>query len=215
VHGVAVAAVSLLLAGCGQNAPGVAAEVGDDTITDTQVDELAEALCVLNAGADQSRPLTSQETRRQALQILLDNELAADIIDPDKVDKEQVAAARQQAAQSAADTLPGRLRGSFDEAVGAFATTQLGLAALGRESLVEQGTKAPDQQAALAEGQRLLVQHANESDVSVDPRFGTLADGQVGPADGSLSVAVSGQAKASAKGGAGADLPANLSCNAG
>ena len=211
----AVAAL-LLLGGCAQNAPAVAAEVGGDAITDEQVDQLAEALCVLSAGAPAGTPpATGQQTRRQALQVLLDNELAEDVIDPDSVDDEQVAAARQQAAESL-EALPERLRPVFDDAVADFATTQLGLAALGRESLREQGEEEPAQEAALAEGQRLLQEHAAELDVSVDPRFGVLEEGRLGPSDGSLSVAVSEEAKASSAGDAvGSDLPANLTCNAG
>ncbi len=214
---VAVAMAALLLTGCAQNAPGVAAQVGDDRITDEQVDELAEAPCLLNAGAGatQGSPVTGQQTRRQALQILLDNALAADVIDPDAIDKKQVAAALQQAAQSI-DSLPERLQGTFEDAVTSFATSQLGLAALGRESLEDKGTDDPDQQAALAEGQRLLVKYADKAGVSVDPRFGVLEKGQVKPADGSLSVPVSDQAKASNRGdGIGSDLPANLTCNNG
>ena len=213
---LATVTAAVLLAGCAQNAPGVAAQVGDDAVTDEQVDQLAEALCVLSSGAPAGTPpATGQQTRRQALQILLDNELAEDVIDPESVDDQQVAAARRQAAESL-EALPERLRPTFDDAVVDFATAQLGLAALGRDSLREQGEQDPAQEAALAEGQRLLQEHAAELGVSVDPRFGVLEDGQVGPSDGSLSVAVSDQAKASSGGdAAGTDLPANLTCNAG
>jgi hypothetical protein len=213
----AAAVTALLLTGCAQNAPGVAADIGGDTISDEQVDSLAQALCVLSAGqaAQANPPATGQQTRRQALQILLDNALAAEIIDPGSVDKQQVAAARKQAAASSA-ALPSRLRGTFDQAVEDYATAQLGLAALGQESLRQQGKKATDQNAALAEGRRLLVAHADKAGVSVDPRYGTFSKGQVAPSDGSLSVPVSAAAKASAAGtAAGADLPANLSCSAG
>ena len=215
-RGLAAAAAVVLLAGCAQNGPGVAAQAGDDAVTDEQVDQLAEALCVLSADAPAGTPPpTGQQTRRQALQILLDNELAEDVIDPDTVDKQQVAAARRAAAETI-DALPERLRGVFEDVVGDFATTQLGLAALGREALLEQGEQDPDQEAALAEGQRLLQEHAEDVDVSVDPRFGVLEGGRVGPSDGSLSVAVSDQAKASSAGeSVGSDLPANLSCTAG
>ena len=215
---VAVAAWLLagLLSGCAQHAPGVAAEVGDERITDEQVDELAEALCVLNAGGAEGAPVPTQQVRRQALQILLDTELARGVVDADAVDREQLAAARQQAAASR-EALPERLRGTFDEAVEGFATSQLGLVELGRESLAEEGGADADEQAALAEGQRLRAEHAEEVGVSVDPRFGTWAEGQVQPSDGSLSVAVSDQARASATDtpAAATDLPANLTCSAG
>jgi hypothetical protein len=202
-----------LLTGCAQNAPGVAAQVGDDTITDKQVDQLAEALCLLNAQSQQGQ-VPTQQVRRQALQILLDNTLAADIIDPDEVDKKQLLDARQQ-VQASRDSLPERLRAPFDDAVVGFATAQLGLVALGRQALEDNGTKNPDDQTALTEGQKLRTRHAREVGVSVDPRFGQFQRGQLKPSDGSLSVPVSKEAQASASAdGAGLDLPANLSCSA-
>ncbi len=211
----AVAAVTLLLTGCAQNAPGVAAEVGGDAVTDEQVDELAEALCVLSSGGEQAGPVPTQQVRRQALQILVDNELAEDLVDPESVDRDQVAAAVEQAAPSV-EALPADLRGPFSDAVEAFATAQLGLTALGRESLAEEGTDEPDEQAVAAEAQRLRVQHAEEAGVAVDPRFGVFEEGRLQPSDGSLSVAVSDAAKASSGGDAvGTDLPANLTCSAG
>ena len=203
----------LLMSGCAQNAPGVAAQVGDERITDEQVDQLAEALCVLNASSQQGQ-VPTQQVRRQALQILLDNELADDIIDPGAVDDEQLAAARQQ-AQASRDALPERLQDSFDDAVEGFASSQLGLVELGRQSLIDKGTRNPDDQSALAEGQRLRARHARQVGVSVDPRFGSLERGQLQPSDGSLSVAVSEEARSSLSAdGAAADLPANLSCTA-
>ena len=212
----AVAVAALLLVGCAQNPPGVAAEVGSDRITDEQVDELAEALCVLSADAGQGTA-TTQQVRRQALEILLDIELSGGIIDAEAVDREQVAGARQQAAVSR-EALPERLQEPFDDAVEQFATAQLGLADLGRASLTEQGTAEIDEEAAFAEGQRLRAEHVEEVGVSVDPRFGSWEDGRLQPTDGSLSVAVSEQARASTAAEAATavtDLPANLTCSAG
>ena len=213
----AVAVAALLLTGCAQNPPGVAAEVGSDRITDEQVDELAEALCVLSSGDEQAAPVPTQQVRRQALQILLDNELAGAMIDPEAVDREQVAAALQQFAGTS-QALPERLRGVFDEAAEGFVTSNVGLVELGRESLAEAGEADAEDEAALTEGQRLRVEHAEEVGVSLDPRFGTWDEGLVQPSDGSLSVAVSDEAKASTAADAATaatDLPANLTCSAG
>ncbi len=213
----AVAVAALLLTGCAQNAPGVAAEVGSDRITDEQVDELAEALCVLSAGDEQAAPVPTQQVRRQALQILLDNQLAGAMIDPDTIDREQVAAALQQFAGTS-QALPERLRSAFEEAAEGFVTSNVGLVELGRESLAEAGEADAEDEAALAEGQRLRVEHADEVGVSLDPRFGTWDEGLVQPSDGSLSVAVSDEAKASTAADAATaatDLPANLTCSAG
>lgn len=212
---VAVGLATMLLSACAQNAPGVAAELGEHRITDEQVDRLAEALCVLSAGSGQGPAVPTQQVRRQSLQILIDNGLAAAIIDPESVDGDQLAAAKQQAAASR-EALPERLRGTFDEVVDGFASSQLGLAELGRVSLEEQGTARPAEEAVVAEGQRLRAQYAEEVGVSVDPRFGTYSEGLLQPADGSLSVAVSEQAKASTSAEpTDLELPANLTCSAG
>lgn len=213
----AAALAVLLVSGCAQNAPGVAARVGDDAISDKQVDKLAEALCVLNAKAPAQGqgPVPTQQVRRQALQILIEIEIADGIIDPDAVDKEQLATAEQQ-TQAQAEALPDRLRGTFDDAVEGFFSAQLGLAALGRKSLIDKGTENPDDTAAQTEGQRLRTRYARSVGISVDPRFGTFTQGQLKPSDGSLSVPVSAQARASATAdGVGATLPANLSCASG
>jgi hypothetical protein len=172
---------------------------------------------VLNAEAPAQGqgPVPTQQVRRQALQILLEIEIADDLIDPEAIDGEQLAAAQQQ-TEAQAEALPDRLRGTFDDAVEGFFSAQLGLAALGRESLVENGTEDPDDTAAQTEGQRLRTRYARTAGISVDPRFGTFEQGQLQPSDGSLSVPVSAQARASATAdGVGATLPANLSCAAG
>lgn len=207
----------LVLSSCGNNAPGVAAQVEGDQITDSQVDDFAQVLCELNSGAGSqgagASATPTKQLRFQALQILMGNDLALDVIDPGSVDPEQVSAAVEQAAASR-DALPSSLRGVFEDVVEEFATAQLGLTALGRESLQGAGEKKIDDQAALAEGDRLRTAYARNADVSVDPRFGTFSDGTLQPSDGSLSVAVS---KAAVDGaspeGSGTDLPANLTCS--
>jgi hypothetical protein len=75
-----------------------------------------------------------------------------------------------------------------------FATAQQAILELGRESLEESGQgdeTATNDEAAFAEGDRLRSEYAAEADIEVDPRFGTVEDGVVTPADGSLSVPVS------------------------
>lgn len=186
----AVAAAVLMLAGCAQNAPGVAAEVGEDRITDQQVDDVAQVLCALNADpSGAGAPTATKSVRFQALQLLVGNEVALDLVDPDSVDRKQLREALAQSAQTR-EAVPTRLQPVFDDVLRDYVTSQLGLTELGRKSLRKQGRPADDQ-AAQEEGERLRAEHSARLGISVDPRYGTVEDGVLTPANGSLSVAVS------------------------
>src|SRR5215208_1100448 len=74
VTGMALAAA--LLGGCGAAQPGVAANVGDETITVDQVDDLAADVCTLQAalpqgGAQQPQTTTGLAARDGALQSMV------------------------------------------------------------------------------------------------------------------------------------------------
>jgi hypothetical protein len=196
-RGVAAAAVpllsaALLLSSCGGNAPGVAATVAGDRITDEKVDEFAQVLCSLGGlpGGDSGTP--TRTARNSSLQILIGNELAADIADVDNVDKEGVALT-VESLNAGRETVPEDVRDTFDEVVQEFAAAQQAILELGRESLEEGGgdPAAINEEAAFAECDRLRSEYAAKADIEVDPRFGTVVDGVVKPADGSLSVPVS------------------------
>jgi hypothetical protein len=69
-------AVVVLLSGCGSARPGVAAEVGDDTITVSAVDELADDVCTLQeslpeGSANQPQTTSGLVARDGALQSLI------------------------------------------------------------------------------------------------------------------------------------------------
>jgi len=194
-RGAAVAAVSaaLLLSSCGGNAPGVAATVAGDRITDERVDEFAQVLCSLGGqpGAEADTP--TRAARLNSLRILVANELAADIADLEDVDKSGVALT-VESINAGRETVPEGVRDTFDEVVREFAVAEQAILQLGEESLRDSGQGgdgAINEEAARAEGARLRSEYAAEADIDVDPRFGTVEDGVIGPADGSLSVPVS------------------------
>ncbi len=191
-RGAAVAAVSaaLLLSSCGGNAPGVAATVAGDRITDEKVDEFAQVLCSLGGqpGAEADTP--TRAARLNSLRILVANELAADIADLEDVDKSGVALT-VESINAGRETVPEGVRDTFDEVVREFAVAEQAILQLGEESLRDSGQGGINEEAARAEGARLRSEYAAEADIDVDPRFGTVADGVIGPADGSLSVPVS------------------------
>ena len=215
----AVAAAAVLLSSCGGTAPGVAAQVEGDRITDEQVDAFAEVLCVIGGVPGTESGAPTRTARFASLQILLANELTADIADVDSVDSESVRTILEGMSQ-ARDVLTGDQEETFDEVAEEFARAQTAMIELGRESLTADGgltdiPEIPDEE-AYAEGQRLLVEYAEEADVEVDPRFGEIVDGSLQPAGNSLSVPVSDLAVQGADPEAGEELasllPASQKC---
>jgi hypothetical protein len=186
---VLAAGAALLLSSCSSNPPGVAADVDGQRITDHQVDDFAKVLCSLSSqGGSATQP--SRSARFSSLQILLADELAAGMTDLGSVSETAVSQAMQQLATSR-DALPESLKSTFDTVAREYAQAQTAIIELGRKSLESQGKKNVSDQDALAEGERLRTQYANKADVKVDPRFGTMVDGQLQSSDGSLSVPVS------------------------
>ncbi len=187
---VVAAAAALLLAGCGGTAPGVAAQVDGQRITDEDVDAFAEVLCSLNQlpGTESGTP--TRQARFNALSILLVTELGKQVGDLDAVDPEDLAAAKQQMA-AGREQVPEEFRDTFDQVAADYLESQFALIELGRGSLEEQGGDGDNVDEAMAEGMRLVEQYVEEADVEIDPRYGRLEGGQLVPESGSLSVPVS------------------------
>jgi hypothetical protein len=212
---VLAAGAALLLSSCGSTAPGVAAVVNGQRITDQQVDAFAKVLCSLSSqGGAGSQPTKS--ARFGSLQILLADQLASGMTDVQSVDQQSVAQAMQQLAPSR-DALPESLKGTFDTVAREYARAQTAIIDVGRKSLESQGKKNVSDQDAFTEGERLRTQYADKADVQIDPRFGTLVGGKLQPSDGSLSVPVSSFAREAAAAQPGADLvsqlPASQKCS--
>jgi predicted transcriptional regulator len=169
----------------------VAAEVDGDRITDEQVDAFAEVLCSIGGVPSTESGVPTRSARFASLQILLSNELAADVADVDDAPGEAVSSILQGMA-AARDAVPDDLQETFDEVAEEFARAQSAIAELGRQSLEESGqTKEITQEAAYAEGEKLVAAYAQDADIEVDPRFGEMVDGTLQPGNGSLSVPVS------------------------
>lgn len=207
---------ALMLSSCGGTAPGVAASIDGAQITDEQVDDFAEVLCAIGGVPGGEAGAPTKTARFASLQILMGNELTADLADIDDVSSEQVAAILDQMAPARELLSEGEAE-TFDQVAQEFARAQAAIVELGRESLEEAGGPGQVQdQAAFAEGQRLLGEHAQEADIEVDPRFGEVVDGILQPSSGSLSVPVSELAVAGSSAEAGEELagmlPASQKC---
>ncbi|HET8718876.1 MAG TPA: hypothetical protein VFM50_14115 [Nocardioidaceae bacterium] len=216
------AAAALLLSGCGGLHPGAAAVVGSTTIGHESVDDLAAALCTANVkGAQASgapQDFATRGTRQGALQILLDARLShlfgeARGVEPDSALVSQALAQNEPLIQA----LPAEQRDAYREALREYASGQVMLIEIGRQSLREQGKTGVTDDEALAEGQRLRQKFVQDLDIEVDPRYGDYTNGTLKPGGSSLSVAESKSARAGDTAQPGpafvAALPASQRCS--
>jgi hypothetical protein len=198
-----VAAPALLvLSACGSH-PGAAAVVGSDTISESQVDSVALALCsaqnVAQTGAPQA--LAGRAARQGALAVLINSELSRQYGDAKGLEPEQSrVSAAVEANQATIDKLPTSRRTAFSDTLREYAEGQLVLARAGQDLLRKRGARNITQEQALGAGTRLRDAWVKDNvKVSVDPRFGRFSAGTLAYRSGSLSAAVSETASSGAK----------------
>ena len=187
------AAAGLALSACSAH-PGSAAVVGDESISDSRVDDVASALCAAQGGGQSGgQDLASRGARQGALDVLINSALsrqfgASQGVQPDQ---EQVSAALAANSQNISG-LPAEHRQDFKDTLREYAEGQLMLIEVGRRELAKSGTKNATEQQAVSEGTKLRnAWAAKNADVTVDPRFGEYAHNALLPKSGSLSVAAS------------------------
>lgn len=212
----------LTLSGCAGLHAGEAAVIGSDTISRDSVDGVARALCTANvrgAAASGGLPpsIATRGVRSAALQVLLDTELSRQFGESEGVTANKQMVSRALAAQEQEmNALPEAQRADYAEALKNYAEGQLMLVEVGRRSLAEQGKTEVDETEALAEGNRLRSEFAENIDVEVDPRYGSYERGTVRPGQ-DLSIAASDRARAGERAQPSdsfvAGLPASQKCS--
>jgi hypothetical protein len=190
----ALAAATMALTGCSALSPGVAADVDGHTFSTTDVDDLADALCAVNAAQPSSAGATEvsgRQARGAAVSRLVQVQLAEQLGEEEGLRPDEARVAQQlKGVEDQLADVPDDQLATFMDSYARLVRGADVLTQLGRRSLSEQGQTSIDDTAALEEGQKLLQAYAEEADVEVDPRFGTFEKGQVIPGDGSLSVPV-------------------------
>lgn len=190
--GVGIAlATTVLLTGCNSVPafnPGVAAQVGDDTISMGTVDDMTTAYCQAaetQLQEDQALPLhylRGQVAGSLALRAAADQFAAEHGVTADP----SYDAAVKQAEQSLAD-LSEAQRQAIIEVQGAATYVAAVEKAVGATLGGGGGDKAKQ-----AAGQQAFQDWLADQDVSIDPRFGvSIGDGTSQPADTSLSYGLS------------------------
>ena len=204
--GLAVAS-AVLLTGCGSVPafnPGVAARVGDDTITLDAVDDLTATYCAaaeeqLQEGqALPNHYLRGQVAGSLALRSAAEQLAAEYDVEPDRQYAEAVAQA-EQSLQS----LDAEQRDALIEVQGTSVFVNAVQLSVGRRVLSDRGRFDTGVKAATAAGKRTFVDWLADQDVRIDPRFGIgIETGETVPVDTSVSYALGETATR-----AGADQP--------
>jgi hypothetical protein len=203
--GLATAAVlaACVLSGCGAH-PGAAAIVGSDTIKESDLDEVALALCsaeAANSQAGASQDLAGRAARQGALSVLINAALSRQYGEANGVEPDQAQVAAALAAnQGVIDKLPASRRTVFNDVVRDAVEGNLVILAVGRSELQKRGAKNIGEEQAFAVGTSVRDAWVKKRlKVSVDPRFGRFSGGALAYRSGSLSAPVSSGAAAGAK----------------
>ncbi len=214
----------VLLTGCGvagtEFHPGVAAEVGDQTITSRHLDQVTHDYCAgfekINKGSPQAQdPVPLRYVTNQFATILVNRAAAEQLADQYDVEPSSTSKAALTTIEPEIADLSEDQKDAFREIIGADSYSGDVLTQIGEISLEDQGTTdaTPDDQSA--EGQKLLTAWLADHDVEVNPRYAVDLDA-TGQVDTDLSYAVGKKAKDGLKAAPDASytgsLPSHLVC---
>ncbi len=189
--------------GCGAEVhPGKAAVVEGEQISMSEADDFAEDFCQLYEPVlkQQSAALSMSTVRALALDVLVRDELVHQYAEergwtPPKSARDAVAGIEDEAKQF---QIPAKDVDTFTRVREAEIYADFVYAEAGDEALGAAGL-ARDREAALERGKKILAAYAEQADVSLDPRFGTIDDvGRYTPSSHGLSVPVTRLARGGA-----------------
>jgi hypothetical protein len=189
----AVALAGLVLTGCGSASPGVAVEVGDETISTRSVDEASAHVCTaLGEDFESSGRVVPMGFIRQGVVQLMTLESTAMQI-AEEYGVEPGTAYQRELAQleRTAAGLPEEVREDYVEVMSANALANDVLEQVGRASLTAEGFTDPTVEQVTQAGTDIFTSWPDTHGVEVDPRYGLeMVDGALTPVDTNLSVAV-------------------------
>jgi peptidyl-prolyl cis-trans isomerase SurA len=196
--GLAIAA-TVQLSGCGAGSgfnPGVAARVGDDTVTVDRVDDVTESYCGAAEGQLQGKALPNHYLRGQVAGSLALRSAADQLLDQYGVQADQMYDQAVAQAEKSLTDLSADQRDALIEVQGAQTYVNAAEISIGRELLAARGRSGASDDEATAAGKKAMLAWLDDHDVRLDPRFGvTLDKGQVAPTDTSLSYALGDTSK--------------------
>ena len=193
------------LTGCGvagtQFHPGIAAEVGDQTITTRHVDQVTHDYCQavekVSKGQEQAAGSTTpmRYLTQQFASDLVVRAAAEQLADQYDVQPSSTYKSGLAQLEPQLTTLSGEQQDAVREIVGARSYTEDVLTQIGQLSLKKKGTTNASTDDQLAEGQKLVAQWMKDHDVEVNPKY-SVDPGSNDPANTDLSFAAGTTAKA-------------------
>lgn len=202
LRGAAAAVVcALALSSCGTVHPGAAAQVGDASISDDQLQRGTHGFCelidLINAAQQGANPpVPVRSALLSALNTLVTGEALDQLAAQQRVDVTD-AAIRQWISGLPIDIsqAPAERTDEVQTITERVARNSLLVDELGAAVFAEQspGGQEPPPNQARELGQQLLNDYLQRIDVETDPRYGQVLDTQQLPGSGSLSIAVSDQ----------------------
>ena len=196
----AVALSGLVLTGCAGSArPGVAVEVGDESISTSTVDRTSAHLCT--ALADQFKGdgtvVPMGFIRQGVVQLLTLSATAQQIADEYGVEPGATYERELASRRASAEAFPDDVRQDYVEVMSANALANDILTQVGRAKLKADGFEDPTVDQVTQAGTDIFTSWPDRHGVDVDPRYGVeMVDGTLTPVDTNLSVAVGEDAKA-------------------
>ena len=188
----AVALSGLVLTGCAGSArPGVAVEVGDDTISTSTVDRASAHLCT--ALGDQFKGsgtvVPMGFIRQGVVQLLTLSSTAQQIADEYGVEPGATYQRELASRRASAEAFPEEVREDYVEVMSANALANDILPQVGRAKLIDEGFEDPTVDQATEAGTDVFTSWPDRNGVE-------MVDGTLTPVDTNLSVAVGEDAKA-------------------
>ena len=194
LSGVALGAAALLLSGCaGSASPGVAVEVGDETISAQRVDAAAGHMCTALEDDFQSQNTVVPMSflRSGVVRLLTLSSQARQIADAYGVEPGAAYARDVAQRERTASVFPDEVRADYVEIMSANALANDILEQVGRAKLEAEGFADPTVDQIGQAGSDVFATWPDAHGVDIDPKYGVeLVDGKIVSTDTNLSVAV-------------------------
>ena len=190
----ALALSGLVLTGCAGTArPGVAIEVGDETISTSTVDSASAHLCTAlgDEFSANGTVVPMGFIRQGVVQLMTLSSTAHQIADEYGVEPGAAYERELASRRRAAEAFPEEVREDYVEVMTANALANDILEQVGRAELAEQGFEEPTVDQITQAGTDIFTSWPDANGVTIDPRYGVeMVDGTLSPSDTNLSVAV-------------------------
>lgn len=190
---------ALLLSGCaGSASPGVAAKVGDETISASRVDAATGHLCTaLSDRFAEGQAVPLGNIRQGVLQLLALGSQTEQIAEEYGVTPSANYERDVAEHKRAASVMPEEVRADYVEVMSTQALAGDVLDQVGRAKLAAEGFDEPTVDQVTQAGADVFKVWPDAHGIEIDPKYGVeLRDGQLVPTDTNLSFAVSEEAKA-------------------